>query len=138
MISRKIRGAMAMLCLGACGCSVMRELPRDQYAALPERHGVRVGTRSGEHHEFERMVVQGDSLVGYERQDTEGTFEEFRTLRLAFEDVGKMSIRGVDWYRTGLVGGLALGVVLAVVLTQANQGSSGGVVEGPCGPRPCP
>ena len=49
MISQHIRGAMAVLCLGACGCSVMKELPRDQYAAVPERHDVRVDMRSGEH-----------------------------------------------------------------------------------------
>jgi hypothetical protein len=135
MISQRIRGATAVLCLLACGCSVMRELPRDQYAAVAERHGVRVDTRSGEHHEFERMVVRGDSLTGFERQDTEGAFEEFQSLRLAFEDVGKMSVRSVDWYRTGLIGGLAWGVVLAVVLTQTGKGSQGDVIIGPCGTR---
>lgn len=138
MIPQRIRGAVALLCLGACGCSVMKELPRDEYAALPERHGVRVDTRSGEHHEFERMTVSGDSLTGFERNDTEGSFEEFTALRLGLEDVGKMSVRSVDWYRTGIVGGLALGVVLAIVLTQTHKGSGGDVIIGPCGTRPCP
>src|SRR5262249_9307198 len=138
MISQRIPGAMAVLCLSPCGCSVMKELPRDQYAAVPERHGVRVVTRSGEKHEFERTTVSGDSLTGYERNDTEGSFEEFTALRLALEDVGKMSVRNVDWYRTGIVGGLALGVILAIVLTQVHKGSSGDVIIGPCGTRPCP
>jgi hypothetical protein len=138
MLSQHIRGAMTMLCLGACGCSVMKELPRNQYAAVPERHDVRVDMRSGEHHEFERMAVRGDSLTGYERADSEGSFEEFQSLRLALDDVGKMSVRNVDWYRTGLIGGLALGVVLAIVLTQTGKGSSGDVIIGPCGTRPCP
>lgn len=135
---RRLRGAAAALCLAACGCSVMKEVPRDEYAAQPERKDVRVETRSGEKHDFERMVVRGDSLTGYERNDTEGSFEEFQTFALAFEDVGKMSIRSVDWYRTGLIGGVAAAVVLAVVLTQAHSGSSEGGSQGPCGNRPCP
>lgn len=140
MFSRRLRGATAIVCLGACGCSVMKELPRDQYAAVPERHQVRVDLRSGEHHEFDRVEVRGDSLTGYERMDSdsEGSFEEFRPVRLGFEDIGKISIRSVDWYRTGIVGGLALGVVLAIVLTQTSKGSSGDVIIGPCGTRPCP
>jgi len=139
MMFQRLRGAAAALCLAACGCSVMKEVPRDEYAAQPERKDVRVETRSGERHEFERMVVRGDSLTGYERQDSEGAFEEFETFALALEDVGKMSIRSVDWYRTGLVGGVAAAVALAVVLTQAHKGSSGdGGSQGPCGDRPCP
>ena len=139
MMLRRLRSAAAMLCLAACGCSVMKEVPRDQYAAEPERKDVRVETRSGERHEFERMEVRGDSLTGYERNDTEGSFEEFQTFALALEDVGKMSIRSVDWYRTGLIAGVAAAVGLAVVLTQAHKGSSeGGGSTGPCGDRPCP
>ena len=138
MSSQRIRGATAVICLGACGCSVMKELPRDQYASVPERHGVRVETRAGERHDFDRIEVRPDSLTGFEREDTEGSFEEFKRYNLALEDVGKMSIRSVDWYRTGLIGGLALSVVLAIVLTQAGKGSRGEVIIGPCGTRPCP
>lgn len=138
MISRRLRFGLTLLCVGASGCSVLRELPRDQYAAVPERRDVRVETRAGERHDFERIVVRGDSLTGFERTESEGSFEDFQSVRLGFEDIAKMSVRSVDWYRTGIVGGLALGVVLAVVLTQTSKGSSGDVIIGPCGTRPCP
>lgn len=138
MISPKWRGAMAIVCLGATSCSVMREVPRDQYATRTERRDVRVDTRAGAKHEFERIQVSADSLTGFERSDTEGSFEEYRPVRLALEDVARMSVRSVDWYRTGLIGGVALAAVLAVAITQVSGGSDAEPGEGPCGPRPCP
>jgi hypothetical protein len=136
-LERSARGLAASLCLLACGCSVARELPPGEYAAQQERHNVKVETRSGEKYEFERARIAADTLYGYQTQDTEGSFEEYRTVGIPLEQVVRLSIRGVDWYRTGLIAGLAAAAVLAAVISQQNAGS-GGEPTGPCGGRPCP
>ncbi len=132
---RRWRRGTALLCLAACGCGVMRELPRGDYARVPERHDVRIVTQDGRTYAFDRVEMGADSLTGYARKNVEGRFDEFATVRLGLDDVARMSVRSVDWYRTGVLGGVALAAVLAVVLTQAN-GSSGGTAPGP--PRPPP
>jgi len=138
MIFRPLRRMAALACLSACGCSAMRELPRDQYASVPERRAVTVETRSGERHEFERVHAGTDSLVGWERRDVEGSFDELQSVPLSFDEVARMSVRSVDWYKTGLVGGLALAAALAVVLTAPGRTTGSAGENGPCGPRPCP
>lgn len=122
----------------ACGCSVAREIPRDQYAARPERRTVRVETRDGTRYEFERVRVAGDSLYGTRREEVEGPFEEYRTVGLSLDDVVGMSVRQADWYRTGIIAGVAAAVVLAAVLSQVGDGNGGSPGDGDCGPRPCP
>ena len=127
----------AAACLLACGCSAAREIPRGEYASVPERRNVKVETRAGARYEFEQVRVAADTLHGKNRLDTEGPFEEFETVSLPLDHVMRLSVRGVDWYRTGLIVGIGAAVVLAAVLSQ--QGSGGGdVTPGPCGPRPCP
>ena len=131
------RGLALGLCLLACGCSVAREIPRGDYATREERRNVRLVTRSGAKYEFEHARIVADSLYGYEVQDTEGSFEQYRTVGIPLEQVARLSIRGVDWYRTGLIAGIAAAAVLAAVLSQ-QKGGSGGSSTGPCGARPCP
>jgi hypothetical protein len=128
----------ALLCLMACGCSVAREIPRDQYAARPERRTVRVETRDSTRYEFERVRVAGDSLYGIQREDVEGPFEQYRTVGLPLDEVARMSMRQLDWYRTGIIAGVAAAVVLAAVLSQVGDESGGSGGNGDCGPRPCP
>jgi hypothetical protein len=135
---RRSRSAAAALCLLACGCSVAREIPRDQYAGRPERRHVRVETRAGTRYEFDQVRVAGDSLFGVNREDVEGPFEQYRTVGLPLDEVARMSVRQVDWYRSGLIAGVAGAVVLAAILTQTGGGNGGGPPPGPCGPRPCP
>ena len=135
MSDRRWRCGTALMCLAACGCAVMRDLPRGDYARVPERHDVRIVTRGGEGYTFDRVQLAADTLTGYVRKNVEGSFDEFATVRLGLDDVARMSVRSVDWYRTGVLGGVALAAVLAVVLTQAN-GSSGDGSPGP--PRPPP
>lgn len=136
MMVRRMRRLTALACLSACGCSVIRELPRDQYASVPERRDVRVETRSGGRHDFERVRANADSLIGWERREVEGSFDEFEAVRLPLDQVVRMSVRSVDWYRTGLIGGLGLAAALAVVLTRPPRSGDGS--NGQCGPRPCP
>ena len=135
MFHRRWRRGLALLCLAACGCGVMREVPRSEYARVPERRDVRIVTQHGERYAFDRVQVGADSLTGYARKDVEGSFDEFATMRLGLDDIGRMSVRSVDWYRTGALGGVALAALLVVVLTQAN-GSSGGGSTPP--PKPPP
>jgi hypothetical protein len=128
----------ALVCLLACGCAVNREIPRSEYAAKPEREHVMVKTRSGAQYQFDRVQVRADSLYGQRQLDVEGSFDEYQTTALALDDVSALSVRKLDWFKIGLVAGVAAAVVLATVLTQPNNdsGDSGG--GGPCGNRECP
>lgn len=130
----------AALCLAASGCTALREVPRSQYATQPERRNVRVMTRDSLQYEFERVRFAADTLTGYHRRDVEGPVEEYSTVTLALEDVSNLSTRRVDWYRTGLVGGLGLAAILAAALSRAGNGDGGGppADPNPCAPRPCP
>ena len=133
------RRAAAVLCLAACGCSAMRELPRDQYAGQPERRNVRIETQGGESIEFDRVKVSADSLVGLRQKQVESAFDEYEQVALPLSEVRRMSVRQIDWYRTGLIGGVAAAVALAAVLSQSGgNGGGGSGVPGPCGGRPCP
>ena len=128
----------AMLCLFSCGCSLAREIPRDQYATRSERERVKVETRAGQRYEFDRIHVVADSLYGDRHLDVEGSFDQIETVGLPLSDVAKLSVRQVDWYRTGLIAGVGAAAVLAAVLSQVHSGSNGGSDTGPCGGRPCP
>ena len=64
--------------------------------------------------------------------------EEVDTRVLALEQVRKLQARQVDWYRTGLVGGVIVAAIVAAVLSQTAGGGGGPDGPGPCGPRPCP
>ena len=124
-ICRPARLVLCGLVLLANGCTSLREIPRGEYAAQPERRDVRIHTRDGLVYEFDYARVQGDSLIGFRRREVEGSFDEFGTARVALDDVDQLSSRGVDWYRTGLVGG---GVLLAVIvggLSAAGRGGNG-------------
>jgi len=116
----------------------MRELPRDQYASVPERKNVRIETEAGAKLEFERIQISADSLTGLSPRPSEGSFTEYETTSMRLADVRKMSVRMIDWYRTGLILGVGAAVVLAAVLTQTSSSGDPGTGDGPCGPRPCP
>lgn len=121
--------ALLVAWLPAAGCTALREIPRGEYAAVPERKNVRVVTREGLRYELDFVRVNGDTLLGYRQRDTEGNVPDFATLRIPMSDVAEMSARGVDWRRTGLIGG-AVVAVLAVLglhkLIQDNSSDSSG------------
>lgn len=121
-----------LVCLLACGCSTMREIPRGEYAAEPERENVKVETRSGTKYQFDRVQVKSDSLFGQQRVESEGSFEEYRTTSLSLDEVAAISVRKLDWYRIGLVAGVAAAVVLAAVLTQQKDDSTAPPSGGGC------
>ena len=116
-----------MVCLLAMGCTSLREIPRSEFAAKPERKDVRMVTRDGLTYEFDYISVSGDSLVGYRRRDVSGPADEYGSLVLPLADVTKLSARGVDWYRTGLIGGGVLAALVARGLAEnRDSGDSGG------------
>ena len=133
------RRACALVCLFACSCAVNREIPRGEYAARPERERVTVLTKAGAKYEFDRVQVRADSLFGQKQLETEGSFDEYRTTALALDEVSTLSVRQLDWFKVGVVAGVAAAVVLAAVLTQPSSGGGGdGGDDGNCGPRGCP
>ena len=71
--------------LGA-GCTALREIPRGEYAAVPERQHVRLQTQEGLIYEFDYVRVEGDSLAGYRRRDLPGPVDDYATLRVPLEE----------------------------------------------------
>lgn len=130
--SRGLRAAVLTAWVTASGCSTMRELPRSDYAAVPERKGVRVETREGLVYEFDSATFDPDSLTGYRvKTEVEGPVDEVAMIKVALDDIAGLRTRRVDWVRTGLVGGAILAAVLAIGLAQAESG------ETPQDPGPC-
>ena len=115
--SRAQSAAVLALLLAANGCTALREIPRNDYDHVHERHGVRVETRDGLVYDFDYASFTTDSLTGYRsRGDVEGPVDQGVTLRLALNDVERLTTRKVDWYRTGLIGGTVLAGVLVAGL----------------------
>ena len=122
---------------GSTGCTALRELPRGQYAALPERNHVRVVTNDGLLYEFDYAQFGADTVTGFKRRDTEDRVEEYASLAFPLGNVAQLAIRQVDWQRTGLLGGLILIGVLVGAYT-ATQNNNGGGNSGGGGTRPPP
>ncbi len=116
--SRSTRCGAVLLFLLASGCTALREIPRNQYAVKSERKSFRVETVEGLRYDFDYASFRADSVTGYRRRDTEGMFDEFDSLDLPLERVQRVSVRRVDWYRTGLLGGSAIAVVVGAALTR--------------------
>ena len=108
------------LLLGA-GCTSLREIPRSQYAAQPERKNVRLETQEGLVYEFDYVQVGGDSLTGFRRRESEGPIEDYGQMSLPLDRIAKLSARGVNWYRTGLIGGGVIAAVVAAGLNSSNN-----------------
>jgi hypothetical protein len=120
--------------LAGVGCTALRELPRSEFAAQPERKHARVTTREGLVYEFDYVQVDSDTLHGFRERDTEGPVTDIATLPIPLDEVATFSVRSLDWYRTGLVGGGALVVVAAAGLAHRNNSPSGGDSGGGKGP----
>jgi len=140
-ISRGLALAVLAGWLASSGCTTLREVPRGEYAAIPERKAVRVETREGLVYEFDYATFDPDSLTGYRhRPDVEGPVDQVATLRIPLDSVQRLTTRTVDWYRTGLVGGGVLAGAIAIGLTQSarHSDSGGGDGGGTCcrGPSP--
>ncbi len=104
----------------ASGCTTLQEIPRTEYTALNERREVRVLTRDSLSYEFDYALIRGDTLTGYRRQDQEdqGPVPVYSSFAMPLGNVEKLSARRLDWYRTGLVGGLGVLVVAGAGLAK--------------------
>lgn len=116
-------GLLLAVTLLSTGCTTLREIPRSEYAARPERKALRVWTSEGLEYEFDYATVAGDTLTGFRHRDVEGLLDQVAVLRFALSDIQRMSARGIDWKRTGLVGSGVLAGVVAAGLAQSNRGS---------------
>lgn len=110
---------------GGTGCTALRELPRSEYAARPERQHVKIETTEGLHYEFDYVQVANDSLTGFKERDNEGPVSEVSTLSMPLENVRALSTRQIDWYKTGLAGGGAVAALVAAVVTTVHKSGSG-------------
>jgi hypothetical protein len=135
----RLRVFTALAWLMAGGCTSLRELPRESYAAQTERKHVAVTTKDGQQQEFEYAHFGPDTLIGYKHLDVEGAAEEYTAVPVPLDEVVKLSARRIDWYRTGLVGGAAIAIVVAAGLSLRKQPTPAPpppVV--PCPEEPCP
>ena len=107
------------------GCTALQEIPRTQYTAVPERKSVRVMTRDSLSYEFDYATVQNDTLTGFRRQESSGPAEEYSSLAFPLENIEHLSARRVDWYRTGLIGGVGILAVAAGGLAKSNGSLTG-------------
>jgi len=117
-------------------CTTLREVPRSDLAARPERKGVAVETRDGLFYQFDYATFDAESLSGFrERADLEGPFGHVTRVRLALDEVTRLSVRTIDWYRTGLIGGGVIGAALGVGLGSGAIGGAGETSSGGGGGR---
>jgi len=114
----------ALACLLASGCATLRELPRAEYAARPERKGVVVDTREGLHYKFDVASFGPDTLIGQHLRDTEGAFEEYSTIAIPLESIARMQVRNTNWLRTGLLAGVVVAIVVTTVAARAQNSSA--------------
>lgn len=133
-VSRGWHVVMLLAWSAGSGCTALREIPRSDYVARAQNRPIRVVTREGRDYEFDGAKIEADTLVGYVRRDVEGPIDEFDTRRLALDEVATISARRIDWYRTGLTGGLSMAAIVAVVMSRhASNGGSGSLQ--PCNPK---
>jgi hypothetical protein len=123
---------MLLVWVAGSGCTALREIPRSDYAARVQDRPIRVLTRAGLSYELDAAKVEADTLVGYRRRDVQGPIDEFDTLRLPLDEVATISARRIDWYRTGLIGGLSMAAIVAVAVSRSRSGGS--AAQQPCDP----
>lgn len=132
---RGIRWMACALWLAGTGCTTLREIPRSQFSSRPEREHVRIVTGEGLVYEFDYARFTADSLVGYRRREGGGSFDDFASLQVSLEEVTRLSIRQVDWRRTGMLGGgVIAGVVAAGLATSSKNDDAARTSGGGKGP----
>jgi hypothetical protein len=137
-VDRCLRIALCACWLASSGCTALRELPPGQYTAKPERKYARIVTHDRLVYEFDWVRIEGDTLTGYRRRDVEGEVEDYAELKVPLGDIARLSTRQVDWYRTAIVAGVAIGGVVAVGLSVAKKRNDGGSDTSGGGKPPVP
>lgn len=127
-------GVLAVWVAGT-GCTALREIPRRDYVERVADRPVHVVTSRGDGFDLDSARIDADSLFGYRRLDVQGAIDEFESVRLPLDEVASISVRRIDWYRTGLVGVTA---AAAIGVTAARAGSGGGIAPVDGGKTPLP
>lgn len=121
-----LRWGLVVSWLAGSGCSGLSEIPRSHYSEREKRRDVRVEMSDGRVFEFDEVHVDGDTLTGYRRQDTEGEVDDYATVRLDLGEVRHLSARSVDWYKTGLLSAGILGIFVIAGLAVSNNNTNNG------------
>ena len=111
--------------IAGTGCTTLREVPRSEYAARPQRDHVKITTNEGLDYEFDYVRVDEDTLVGYRERDNDDPVPDIATLSVPFVVISGMW--GMNFERIPLHGQphgfllmvviqLALGIVLVALL----------------------
>ena len=122
---KRVSTWLSLVALAASGCSSLVQVPRSEFAAMPERKNVRIRTQQGEEYAFDRIKVSADSLsgLGYQqrlvtRADGESEIDEMATsVSVPLADVTIMEERRRNWKaatRWGLGVAAASAFVVAV------------------------
>ena len=129
----------------ASGCSSLAQVPRSEFASVPERRSVLVRTSDGEQYAFDRALISADSLtgIGFQQRtvvlaDGQPSIEETSTeVRMPLERIASLQQKRRDWGRTakwGLGAAGAAAFVVAVGTKTVNDdgaGPGGGKGGGP-------
>jgi hypothetical protein len=115
-----LRLAVLAAWVAASGCMTLREVPRSDLGARPERTRVRVETLEGLLYDFDYATFDADTLTGYRsRPDLDGPVDQVAQFRIPFDQLQRVSTRQLDWRRTGMVGGGVVASAVAVALRNA-------------------
>ena len=114
----------------ATGCSSLAQVPRSDFAAVPERKGVLVRTLDGEQFSFDRAAISADTLTGtgYQQRtivlaDGQPSVEEVATeVRIPLERIASLQQKRRDWGRTAKWGLGAAGAAAFVIAVGTNSG----------------
>ena len=117
---------IALLSFTTTSCTALHELPRKEYTAEPERKNVRVITQDGLTFDFDFVNVTQDSLIGYRERDIGGPVDEYASVQVSLEEISKLSVRGVSWKRTGLIGAGAIAAIVARGLATKDEPATPG------------
>jgi hypothetical protein len=105
----------------ASGCAVMREIPREQFAAEPVRRHLRVTAEDGSSWSFAEGRFEADTLVGFPRGGRRVGEEALQPVRVPLDHVTRLEARRLDWYRTGLLAATAIAGGVVWILSQRND-----------------
>lgn len=125
-----VLGLMAMS-FALQGCTTLREVPRAQFGDRAERRSVRAVTRDGLVYEFDYAQFLNDTLAGTRvRTEVAGPAEQVLDYRIAFDDLQSVSVRGIDWRRTGVIGGAVVAGVAVWGLKRSPRVDASGNTSG--------
>jgi hypothetical protein len=133
-LRRLLPGSFLLAFLAGSSCSVMREVPREEFASAPARQRVRITSRDGRTLRLREVRFTADSLVG--TPDVAAKGEDApppAQVGFALDEIAVLEQRQVDWFRTGLVAGAGAAGLVLYLLTRDEEET-----PPPAGGKPVP